>query len=104
MFTWTAGFVMEQLGSQRFLLLSPTVLRALRVFRTTRALRLVRRMQGIRRILVAMLMCIPALLNIAALLLLVMTVYSIIGMQLFMYTKPVNRLNQVFNFQTMGNI
>jgi len=77
-------------------------LRSVRIVRTLRSLQLVRGFTGARRLLVAMLVSMPALLNIAALLLLVMIIYSVVGMELFMHVKPVYRLNEVFNFRTIG--
>uniref|UniRef100_A0A1I8I8L5 Ion_trans domain-containing protein n=1 Tax=Macrostomum lignano TaxID=282301 RepID=A0A1I8I8L5_9PLAT len=59
----------------------PTMIRVVRVFRVGRVLRLVNR--GIRTLLFSLFVSLPALFNIGILLLMVMFIYSIVGLSFF---------------------
>ncbi|KAK6494824.1 sodium channel protein 60E-like [Huso huso] len=82
---------------------SPTILRVFRVARLGRLLRLVRSLKGIRRLLFTLIMSIPALFNIGVLLLLVMFIYSILGMTLFQDLPRSGSINEIVNFETFAN-
>ncbi|MGH0191346.1 UNVERIFIED_CONTAM: hypothetical protein FKN15_064848 [Acipenser sinensis] len=82
---------------------SPTILRVFRVARLGRLLRLVRSLKGIRRLLFTLIMSIPALFNIGVLLLLVMFIYSILGMTLFQDLPRSGPINEIVNFETFAN-
>lgn len=84
-------------------LVSPTLLRVVRVFRVGRVLRLVKSAKGIRTLLFSLAVSLPALFNIGLLLFLVLFIYAVFGMNFFMHVKiPVGGLDDVFNFQTFG--
>ncbi|CAH1772803.1 unnamed protein product, partial [Owenia fusiformis] len=82
---------------------SPTLLRVVRIARVGRVLRLVKGAKGIRTLLFSLLVSLPALINIGLLLFLVMFIYSIFGMNFFMHVKYHAGIDEIFNFQTMGN-
>ncbi|KAL4238010.1 hypothetical protein ACF0H5_002721 [Mactra antiquata] len=82
-------------------LVSPTLLRVVRVFRVGRVLRLVKSAKGIRTLLFSLAVSLPALFNIGLLLFLVLFIYAVFGMNFFKNVKtPVGGLDDVFNFQT----
>lgn len=85
------------------LIVSPTLLRVVRVFRIGRVLRLIKAAKGIRKLLFALIISLPALLNIGALLFLVMFIFAIIGMSSFSNVKIHSALDDTVNFQTFGN-
>lgn len=74
-----------------------------RVFRVGRLLRFYKNARGIRRLLFALLISLPALVNIGALLFLVLFIYTIIGMSSFAYVKRSGAINDMVNFETIGN-
>jgi len=80
---------------------SPTVIRVVRVVKVGRVLRLVEGARGIRTLLFALVISLPALLNIGLLLFLVIFIYSIFGMNLFMYVKYDGSINELFNFENI---
>lgn len=82
-------------------LVSPTLLRVVRVFRVGRVLRLVKSAKGIRTLLFSLAVSLPALFNIGLLLFLVLFIYAVFGMNFFKDVKtPYGGLDDVFNFQT----
>ncbi|XP_015793193.1 sodium channel protein para-like isoform X2 [Tetranychus urticae] len=81
-------------------LISPTLLRVVRVVKIGRVLRLVKGARGIRTLLFALAMSLPALFNICLLLFLVMFIYAIFGMSFFMNVKQRYGLDETFNFGT----
>ena len=72
----------------------------LRAFRISRMLRLVKRAKSLNIIFETFLITIPALANIGGLLLLLLYLYSIVGVSLFAEVKLQNSLNSHSNFQT----
>ena len=95
------GIIVGDLISDSFI--DPTLLRVVRVFRIGRVLRLVKAAKGIRKLLFALIISLPALINIGALLLLIMYIYSIIGMSTFGNVKLNKGLNDIVNFQTFAS-
>ncbi|XP_053401964.1 sodium channel protein type 4 subunit alpha B-like isoform X1 [Mercenaria mercenaria] len=82
-------------------LVSPTLLRVVRVFRVGRVLRLVKSAKGIRTLLFSLAVSLPALFNIGLLLFLVLFIYAVFGMNFFKDVHvPYAGLDDVFNFQT----
>ena len=82
------------------LMVSPTLLRVVRVFRIGRILRLVKSAKGIRTLLFSLAVSMPALFNIGLLLFLVMFIYAIFGMSFFMHVKHTAGIDDMFNFET----
>lgn len=82
---------------------SPTIIRIVRVFRIGRVLRLVKSARGIRTLLFSLFVSLPALFNIALLLIMVMFIYSIIGMSFFADVPGFSGIDDVFNFKTFPN-
>lgn len=72
----------------------------LRAFRISRMLRLVKRAKRLNIIFETFIVTIPALANIGGLLLLLLYLYSIIGIQLFAPVKHQENLNVHANFET----
>lgn len=65
---------------------NPTLVRILRIARVTRllrTLRVVKSLQGLQMLLTMLVLSLPALINIAGLFLIVLAMYSLLGMQLF---------------------
>lgn len=83
-------------------MVSPTMLRVVRVFRVGRVLRLVKSAKGIRTLLFSLAVSLPALFNIGLLLFLVMFIYATFGMSFFMNVKHTGGLDDCFNFETFG--
>lgn len=82
-------------------IVSPTLLRVVRVAKVGRVLRLVKSAKGIRTLLFALAMSMPALFNICLLLFLVMFIYAIFGMSFFMNIKhDKSGIDEVYNFET----
>jgi hypothetical protein len=82
-------------------MVSPTLLRVVRVFRVGRVLRLVKSAKGIRTLLFSLAVSLPALFNIGLLLFLVMFIYSIFGMSFFMHVRQMYGIDDIFNFETL---
>uniref|UniRef100_A0A1I8G7J9 Sodium channel protein n=1 Tax=Macrostomum lignano TaxID=282301 RepID=A0A1I8G7J9_9PLAT len=78
----------------------PTMIRVVRVFRVGRVLRLVKSARGIRTLLFSLFVSLPALFNIGILLLMVMFIYSIVGLSFFSHVRHHNGIDQIFNFET----
>lgn len=85
------------------MIISPTLLRVVRVFRIGRVLRLVKSAKGIRKLLFALIISIPALFNIAILLFIFMFIFAVIFMTLFMNVRKVFALTDTVNFDTFPN-
>ena len=85
------------------MILSPGLLRVVRVFRLGRLLRFFEGAKGVRRLLFALVKSLPGLVNIAMLLCLIIFIYAIIGMSSFGYVKKTNGITDVVNFETFGN-
>jgi hypothetical protein len=85
----------------REFMVSPTLLRVVRVFRVGRVLRLVKSAKGIRTLLFSLAVSMPALFNIGLLLFLVMFIYSIFGMSFFMHVRHMYGVDDIFNFETL---
>ena len=83
-------------------LVSPTLLRVVRVFRVGRILRLIKSAKGIRTLLFSLAVSLPALFNIGLLLFLIMFIYAIFGMSFFMHVTYNNGIEELFNFETFG--
>lgn len=75
----------------------------LRAFRISRILRLIKRAKSLNIIFETFIITIPALANIGGLLLLLLYLYSIIGVQLFAPVMLQADLNRNANFQTFFN-
>ena len=82
-------------------MVSPTLLRVVRVFRVGRVLRLVKSAKGIRTLLFSLAVSMPALINIGLLLFLVMFIYAIFGMSFFMHVRHIYGVDDIFNFETL---
>jgi len=82
-------------------MVSPTLLRVVRVFRVGRVLRLVKSAKGIRTLLFSLAVSMPALINIGLLLFLVMFIYAIFGMSFFMHVRHMYGVDDIFNFETL---
>lgn len=86
------------------IVVSPTLLRVVRVFRIGRVLRLIKAAKGIRKLLFALVISLPALFNIGMLLFLIMYIYAIICMSTFQNLKITGPLDEdVVNFKTFLN-
>lgn len=85
------------------MILSPGLLRVVRVFRLGRLLRFFEGAKGVRRLLFTLVKSLPGLVNIAMLLGLIIFIYAIIGMSSFGYVKKTNGITDVVNFETFGN-
>jgi len=83
-------------------IISPSLLRVVRVFRIGRVLRLVKAAKGIRKLLFALVISIPALFNIATLLFLFMFIFAIVGMTYFGNVRHRGALTATVNFETFG--
>ena len=82
---------------------SPSMLRALRTVRVLRILRTVKAFKGLRMLFTTLLLSMPALVNIISIFLIVLTLYSILGMHLFGSVAPGNVLNTgLISFCTFG--
>ncbi|XP_015914101.1 sodium channel protein 1 brain [Parasteatoda tepidariorum] len=101
------GIVFEE--ALRTLVISPTLLRVIRLIRIGRILRLIKAAKGIRKLLFALVISLPALFNIGALLFLITFVYAIVGMSIFGHVKIPELgsvgggLSELINFQTFAN-
>eukprot|EP00794_Sanderia_malayensis_P009765 gene9765-10764_t len=95
-----AGIILEYLSVN--LLVTPNILRVIRVLRIGRLLRFFKAADGIRRQLVALIISLPALFNIGTLLFLALFIYAIIGMGSFGHVKKQGAINDVVNFETFG--
>lgn len=96
------GIIVEDV-LQEDMVLSPGLLRVVRVFRLGRLLRFFEGAKGVRRLIFTLVKSLPGLVNIAMLLLLIIFIYAIIGMSSFGYVKKTNGITDVVNFETFGN-
>ena len=97
-----SGIILSDIMSN--VIVSPTLLRVVRVFRIGRVLRLIRAAKGIRKLLFALIISLPALLNIGMLLFLIMYIYAIICLSQFQNLFIADPLDHdVVNFKTFGN-
>jgi hypothetical protein len=96
-----AGIVLDLVVAS--LPISPTFLRVLRLVRVVRVLRLVKRAKGIRTLLLTLLFSGPALINIGSLLVLMMFVFTVIGMGLFGNLRHNGVINDFSNFEDFGH-
>ena len=85
-------------------LITPMLLRFLRLARVLQILRLLgdRRLRRTRELLHTLLLCLPAMMNVASVLFLVMSIYAVLGMQLFPFVKRGKSLNEYSNFESYG--
>uniref|UniRef100_A0A4W4FRV3 Sodium channel protein n=1 Tax=Electrophorus electricus TaxID=8005 RepID=A0A4W4FRV3_ELEEL len=95
------GLLLADLIEKYFV--SPTLFRVIRLARIGRVLRLIRGAKGIRTLLFALMMSLPALFNIGLLLFLIIFIFSIFGMSNFGYVKKEGGIDDMFNFETLGN-
>lgn len=72
----------------------------LRLFRICRVLHVIPLTRRLRKVLLAFVKSVPALFNIAFVLLLVMVIFSLIGMFNFAYVKKGAGIDDLFNFET----
>ncbi|CAB4015148.1 sodium channel 60E-like, partial [Paramuricea clavata] len=92
------GMLLEALKKFDFVKLS--LLRGIRAFRVTRLLRFIKVAKGIRKLTFAFVLSLPALFNICCLLVLILSIYAIVGMTSFGFVKKTGALNDVVNFET----
>lgn len=85
------------------IIITPNLLRVVRVFRVGRLLRFFEKAKGIQRLMFSLIISLPALLNVGAILFLIMFIYAIIGMSFFAHVKKTGALNEVVNFETFLN-
>ncbi|XP_041373843.1 sodium channel protein 1 brain-like [Gigantopelta aegis] len=95
------GIVMRDFLST--VVVTPTLLRVVRIFRIGRVLRLIKAAKGIRKLLFALIISLPAIFNIGALLFLLLYIYAIIGMSSFGNVKITGRMDDIVNFKTFFN-
>ena len=96
-----SGIVLDDILSA--VIVTPTLLRVVRVFRIGRVLRLIKAAKGIRKLLFALVISLPALLNIGMLLFLIVFIYAIFGMTSFGHVRHTGTLDDVVNFETFGS-
>ena len=70
--------------------------------RVARVLRLIKSSKGLRSLLTALLLSLPAMANLSGIFLIVMFLYTVLGMQLFGHIKFGDYLNEDANFCTFG--
>lgn len=85
------------------IIITPNLLRVIRVFRVGRLLRFFEKAKGIQRLVFSLVVSLPALFNVGAILLLIVFIYAIIGMSFFAHVKKTGALNEVVNFETFLN-
>lgn len=78
------------------------LLKILKVPRFLRALKLIKIFKGVQKLLETLLLSIPSLINVGSLLLLVVFVYSILGVSLFSKSHFNNVITEFFNFSNFG--
>jgi hypothetical protein len=76
----------------------------LRVFRILRVLRLVRRVKGIKDMLQCLIDSVPALASVTGLLLLLMTIFAVLGTNLFWNVNPTQNVNGNVGERSLLNI
>ena len=75
------GMVIDMVEMDSFI--DPSILRCFRVFRVARILRIIQMAKGIRRLLYTLVCSLPALMNIGTLLMLIIYIYSVVGVAMF---------------------
>ena len=85
------------------IIITPNLLRVVRVFRIGRLLRFFQKAKGIQRLVFSLLVSLPALLNVGTILFLIMFIYALIGMSFFAHVKKTGALNEIVNFETFLN-
>lgn len=85
------------------IIITPNLLRVVRVFRVGRLLRFFEKAKGIQRLMFSLIISLPALFNVGGILFLIMFIYAIIGMSFFAHVKKTGALNDVVNFETFLN-
>ena len=85
------------------IIITPNLLRVVRVFRIGRLLRFFHKAEGIKRLVFSLAISLTALFNIGAILFLIMFIYALIGMSFFANVKKTGALNDVVNFETFLN-
>ena len=78
--------------------LNPSLLRALRTVRILRVIRTVKSAKGLRLLLMTLLLSLPALYNIGSIFVILLTLYSILGMKLFGHVAHGDFLDANANF------
>ena len=93
------------LSEKSYFVLPPMVLRLLRIMRVLRVIRLVgdRRLGRTRELMQTLMLAVPSLLNVTSVLFLVMSIYAVLGMQLFPFVKHGEALNDSANFESFGS-
>ena len=85
------------------IMITPNLLRVVRVFRIGRLLRFFHKAEGIKRLVFSLAISLTALFNIGAILFLIMFIYALIGMSFFANVKKTGALNDIVNFETFLN-
>lgn len=96
------GILVENLHKTG-IIITPNLLRVVRVFRVGRLIRFFEKAKGIQRLMFSLIISLPALFNVGAILFLIMFIYAIIGMSFFAHVKKTGALNDVVNFETFLN-
>ncbi|ODN01760.1 Sodium channel protein 60E, partial [Orchesella cincta] len=81
----------------------PSMIRLLRIMRVGRMLRLMKAAKSIRRIVFSLLVSLPSLFNVGALMVLIIFIYSIIGMSVFGRIGYAGSIDEITNFETFTN-
>lgn len=89
--------------NQTGFIITPNLLRVVRVFRIGRLLRFFHKATSIKRLVFSLLVSLSALFNVGAILFLVMFIYALTGMSFFGHVKKTGALNDVVNFETFLN-
>ena len=96
---WVVTLMALELGT------NPTLMRALRMVRVTRVLRtlrVVKSMRGLKMLLTMLAISLPGLVNILGIFLLLLTMYSLLAMQLFGHVAHGEFLHDEANFCTFS--
>lgn len=75
----------------------------IRAFRILRILRLVKRAERLRLVFNTFIITLPALVNVGGLLLILLYLYSVLGVTLFAEVMRSNIFNDVINFENFAN-
>jgi len=97
--TTLAGILISALSSGEGTGSLGSVVSVIRIFRIARLFRLIRFLKGLNKIFMALLLSVPRLMNVFFLLLLMLILYSILGVQLFARVKYTGSLNDHGNFR-----
>merc|ERR1719393_291151 len=92
------GFIIDQATEVEI----GAVMSAVRIFRIARLFRLVRFCRGLNRLFTAFILSIPKLLNVAAILLLLLFLFSVLGVTLFAKVKFQGSYDVHGNFRNLG--